>query len=377
MDVLTWVLVCATALYVGAAALFFVGLHRFERGTCTSRPFVTVVVAARDEEPYIQACLESLVCQTYPADRFEVLVVDDGSQDRTPETTARIAEKHGHVRALAVGDAFPELAAKKRPLSVGIREARGELILTTDADCRVPPTWVTGMVACFEPEVGVAIGYSEVKPRGSPLTFFERLQALDFLALMSASAGSANLGIPLAATGQNLAYRKALFDAVGGFGPIGHRPSGDDVLLLQLMRRTGRGRIVFAGGEETRVSTWRTESPAGFWRQRRRWASNASCQIRLNPAFAIYLSAVFLVCLIAPAALITGTAEGGPGLPLACLGGKAIADLAVLWRGARVFGRQDLLRALPVWEILHLPYTALIGILGTLTGFTWKGRRHR
>ena len=374
-DLLAWVLLSATALYVGVAIAFYTGLGRFTRAAETSCPFVSVVVAARDEEAYIQACVESLACQTYPADRFEILVVDDGSRDRTSEIASRLADRHPQVRALSVGNAFPELAAKKRPLSVGIGQARGELILTTDADCRVPPTWLAGMVACFQPDVGVVIGYSEVKPRGHTLTFFERLQALDFLALMSASAGSANVGIPLAASGQNLAYRKALFDAVGGFGPIGSRPSGDDVLLLQLMRRAGQGRIVFSGSEETRVSTWRSESLRGFWRQRCRWASNASCQFRLNPAFSVYLAAVFLVSLLAPTTLIIGTG-GGRGLPLACWGAKAIADLAVLWRGARAFGRPDLLLVLPVWEILHAPYTVLVGVLGNLSGFTWKGRRH-
>ncbi len=376
MDLLTWVLLSATALYVGAAVAFYAGLNRFTRATGTSSPFVSVVVAARDEEAYIQTCLESLACQTYPADRFEILVVDDGSQDRTSEIAARMAERHPQVRALSVGDAFPEMAAKKRPLSVGIGQARGELILTTDADCRVPSTWVAGLVACFEPDVDVVIGYSQVKSRGCALTLFERLQALDFLALMSASAGSTNVGIPLAASGQNLAYRKALFDAVGGFGPIGSRPSGDDVLLLQLMRREGEGRIVFSGSEETRVSTWRTESLRGFWRQRCRWASNASCQFRLNPAFSVYLAAVFLVSLIAPSALIIGAGDGERALPLACWVAKAISDLAVLWRGAKAFGRTDLLLVLPVWEALHAPYTVLVGVLGSLSGFTWKGRRH-
>ncbi len=377
MDLFTWALLVSTVLYTGAATAIFIGLFQCRTGASKARPFVSVVVAARNEENHIEGCLNRLVRQTYPQDRYEILVVDDDSDDRTPEIVARTVAAHAHVRCLSVGDAFPHMTAKKRPLSVGIREARGEIILTTDADCRVPPTWMAGMVACFEPDVGAVIGFSQVKAPGSPLTPFERLQGLDFLALMSASAGAANLGLPLAASGQNLAYRKALFEGVGGFRTIAHRSSGDDVLLLQLMRRANRGRIVFAAHPETFVSTWRTESVGGFWQQRRRWASNAFYQLRLNRPFFIYITAVFLVNLLAPLGLVTGTFAGGRLFPLACWAAKAVADLAVTWKGAWTFGRSDLLPALPAWEILQAPYTVLVGLTGSLTGFTWKDRQHQ
>ncbi len=377
MVLFTWVLLASTVLYTVAALAFFIGLFRCRKGASRARPFVSVVVAARNEERQIGGCLNALLRQTYPADRYEILVVDDDSTDRTPEIAGRIAAEHAHARCLPVGDAFPHLTAKKRPLSLGIREARGEIVLTTDADCRVPATWIAGMVACFEPDVGAVIGFSQIKASGSPLTCFERLQGFDFLALMSASAGAAHLGFPLAASGQNLAYRKALFEGVGGFGAIAHRPSGDDVLLIQLMRRRGNGRIVFAGHPETFVSTWRTESVGEFWQQRRRWASNAFYQLRLNRPFFVYITAVFLVNLLVPIGLITGFFGGGRSFPLLCWTAKALADLAVTWKGAWTFGRSDLLPVLPIWEILQAPYTVLVGLAGGLTGFTWKGRQYR
>ena len=377
MDLFHWALLSSTVLYIGVALAFAAGLSRRSRNGATSHPFVSVVVAARNEETFIGDCLKGLVSQTYPADRFEVLVIDDNSEDRTPEIVAGIASRYAHIRCLPVGNRFPRMVAKKRPMAVGIQEARGEIILTTDADCRVPPTWISGTVACFEPDVGAVVGFSQIKAYGSPLTFFERLQGFDFLALMSAAAGSAGIGLPLAASGQNLAYRKALFETVGGFETIGRRPSGDDVLLLQLMRRQGNGRIVFNTHPETFVSTWRTESAGAFWQQRRRWASNAFYQLRLNRPFFVYITAVFLVNLLAPLGLIVGTGSGGRLFPLACWLAKAFADLAVTSKGARIFGRPDLLWALPAWEILQAPYTVLVGLAGSLGGFTWKGRRHR
>ncbi len=370
-------LLVSTAIYLGAAVAFLIGLRRKNRPACAhSRPFVSVVVAARNEAEYIADCLAGLVNQTYPADRYEVLVVDDGSTDPTPLISAGYSARHSRVRNIEVTDAFQHMAAKKRPLSEGIRAARGSIILTTDADCAVPNTWIAGMVSQLEAGADVVIGYSQVKTDQDRLMPVERLQAFDFLALMSASAGAANLGMPLAATGQNLGYRKALFERVDGFEKVAHCPSGDDVLLLQLFRRAG-AKVAFANHPDTFVNTRRSESMAGFWTQRRRWASNARNVVTLNPVFFVYLANVFLLNLLIPAATILGVGEQAYGLPLACFAVKTLADLGVVWKGARLFGRTDLLPVLPVWELLQIPYTVLVGLSGTFGSFVWKDRTHR
>ena len=367
----------SAAVYIAAALIFLIGLRRRKRrADAHAFPFVSVVIAARNEAGYIGDCLEGLAGQSYPADRYEVLVVDDGSTDETAQIVARYAVEYPHIRSIQVTDAFQHMAAKKRPLSEGIRAARGPIILTTDADCSVPATWVSGMVSQLEAGADVVIGFSQVKTAGDRLTPAERIQAFDFLALMCASAGAANLGIPLAASGQNLAYRKALFERVGGFERIAHCPSGDDVLLLQLFRRAG-AKIAFADHPRTYVSTRRAESMAGFWTQRRRWASNARNMAALNPLFFLYLANVFLLNLLIPAGIILGIGKNAFGLPLSCLAGKTLADLAVVWTGARLFGRTDLLPVLPVWELLQVPYTTLVGLFGSFGSFVWKGRTHR
>ncbi|MDE2889206.1 MAG: glycosyltransferase [Gemmatimonadota bacterium] len=369
-------LLISTAIYLGAALAFLVGLRRRPRpGPAGSRPFVSVVIAARNEAGFIGDCLEGLARQTYPADRYEVLVVDDGSTDGTMQVVTRFATAYPIVRCIEATDAFRHMAAKKRPLSEGIRAARGRIILTTDADCSVPATWISGVVSQLETGADVVIGFSQVRTAADRLTPVERLQAFDFLALMSASAGAANLGVPLAASGQNFAYRKALFDRVNGFEAIAHCPSGDDVLLLQLFRRAG-ARIAFSDHPHTFVSTRRAESIAGFWTQRRRWASNARIMASLNPVFFAYLANVFLINLLIPSGIILGAVETAVGLPLSCLAVKALADLGVVWRGTRRFGRTDLLPVLPVWVLLQIPYTVLVGLFGTFGRFVWKGRTH-
>jgi cellulose synthase/poly-beta-1,6-N-acetylglucosamine synthase-like glycosyltransferase len=370
------ILIVSTAFYIGVACYFLIGLYRpYRPPTNPTQPFISVVIAARNEAEYITHCLTSLTQQTYPTHLFEVLVVDDASSDNTAHIVESFSKTYPHIHLLKVGEQFPQMAAKKRPMSVGIHHAKGEWIVTTDADCQWLPTHLAHLTTYMHPNTDVVIGFSQIKTAQETLTPFEKLQACDFLSLMSAAAGSANMGYPLAATGQNLAYRKTLFDHVGGFSQVAHRPSGDDVLLLQLLRNASTNKIVFASSPKTFVSTHRPETPLSFWRQRKRWASNAAFQIRLNPYFFAYILVVFSTHAFIPVGLLLHPHT--PFIPLGCWLAKSIADGLVIQKGARVFNRKDLLSIWPIWEVLQPFYIFFIGIASTLGGFSWKDRYHK
>lgn len=376
MDSITLILIATTVVYIGVACTFIIGLYKpYIPPKHALQPFLSVVIAARNEAHYIGECLKTLTQQTYPSHLFEVLVVDDESSDDTALIVEGFSKSYPHIRLLTVGNHFPQMAAKKRPMSVGIQQAKGEWIVTTDADCQLLPTHLAQLSTYMHTDTDVIIGFSQIKTAQEPLTPFEKLQACDFLSLMSAAAGSAHMGYPLAATGQNFAYRKTLFDRVGGFEKVAHRPSGDDVLLLQLMRKGTSNKIVFASDPHTFVSTHRPETPKSFWRQRKRWASNAAFQIRLNPYFFAYILVVFGAHACIPISLLLHPHTYL--IPLGCWLAKSIADGFVIHKGAQTFNRKDLLSILPIWEILQPFYIVLIGIVGTLGGFTWKDRHHK
>lgn len=415
--VLLLLLALTTIVYICTAVLFVLGLMRGRPGASGAQPTVSVVIAARNEERCIAGCLSDLAGQTYPAVLYEVIVVDDGSTDRTSEIVRDQAGRHRMVRLVSAPDpSVAGLSPKKNALDAGIRRSTGEIILTTDADCRLPATWIEGMVRHFIPDVGVVVGLSQIDGVREELTFFERLQALDFLALMSAAAGSAYAGFPLAASGQNLGYRRRAFLDVDGFNRIGHRVSGDDVLLLQLIRTQTPWKATFAGTPEVTVSTAGQKSLKGFLEQRKRWASNGAYQIRLNKAFFAYLAAVFtmniLLLILVPYALVGGEIGGGipaswrvhcfilaqrwPGdtlhaatglcgsswhlplsaVPVFCLIAKCSAELAVILKGAALFGRRKLMAVFPAWTLLEVPYVVWMGFSGSSRRFDWKGRRH-
>ncbi|MBN1352818.1 glycosyltransferase [candidate division KSB1 bacterium] len=340
-------------------------------------PFISVIIAARNEEQNIGNCLQDLSQQTYPADRFEIIVVDDHSTDATPKLLQDYSKEIPNLRILKATPLNGKLTPKKNAINCGIQQSVGDIIFTTDADCRIKPTWIESILGYFTEEVGMVVGFSQFIGRDGKFSFIEKLQALDFISLMASAEGSSNLGFPLAASGQNLAYRRKAFDEVGGFEFIGHRVSGDDVLLLQLIRRLTKWKIRFADSSKSFNATYAKTSISEILNQRRRWASNAPFQIKLNKLFYLLLVNVFLVNI----GLLFGiplAVFGSISWRLILLGlcGKVVVELIIAIKACFKFHRIELLKIFPAWFILQIPYVFLAGIMGSFGSFTWKDRKH-
>lgn len=371
------VLLTLSVLYASGLLIFTIGIFLPDRRKSRETPFVSVIIAARNEESAIGSLLSDLADQTYPQERFEVIVADDRSTDHTAEIVRETASRNPNIHLLSIETVEDDLTPKKNAAQQAIRNSRGEIILTTDADCRVLPTWIEATAAFFTPETGMVVGFSQLGRLGDRQTLLGKFQAVDFLSLMSAAQGSLNLGLPLAASGQNLAYRRAAFDDAGGFTRIASRVSGDDVLLVQLVRKHTRWKIRFASSPDA-FNTSRPESTLrDFLHQRMRWASNGAYMWRLNKPFFVYVLVTFLINLGLLVGLPIGFLSGNPAIPMLCLGLKAAAEALIIGGGCRVYRRWDLLFWFPLWFVAQIPYVVGVGLLGTFGRFAWKGRIHR
>jgi len=366
-----------TAIYVLTIALFLYGLSRPAPGRNDEKPSVSVIIAARNEEHHIGAILQDLAIQSYPAESYEVIVANDASSDRTIHIINDFAERYPSFRSITINDCPPGVSPKKYAIEQAVRKSIGKIILATDADCRVGPDWIASMVAFFTPSVGFVVGFSQFGRSGDPQNLIERLQAFDFLPLMGVAAATCQLGLPLAASGQNLAYRRDAFLSVGGYRRVYHRISGDDVLLLQLIRRLTRYRTVFALDDKAFASSEPQSTLSQFINQRKRWASNGSFQLFLNLPFFFYLILVYLynsLCFFGSLAAIFSPSLLVPLLWLLAI--KLASEGLMSSASARRFHRIDLLKYFPLWFFLQIPYVALMGVLGTFGNFKWKGRTH-
>ena len=377
MTYLAILTIVLTALYGLTIILFLTGLMFPQFGEVSEQPTVSVIIAARNEQENIGSILNDLIQQKYPQDRYEMIVANDHSTDDTAARVRKLADQHHNIRLLDKGDNPKNFSPKKFAIQTAVGMARGDIILATDADCRVGRDWIATMASYFKPSVGFVIGFSQFGARGEKQSLIENLQTFDFVTLMGVAAGTTNLGFPMAASGQNLGYRKSAFEKVGGYTRVAHRVSGDDVLLMQLIRKYTDYRIVYATDPPSFAISEPQPTLKSLINQRKRWASNGAYQLKLNPMFFIYLMQVLLfnaaLLVGIPAALIVGKYLN---VMLLCLFLRVLFECAIALRSAFYFNRTDVLKFFPLWFVSQIPYIVGVGIAGTFGKFNWKERYH-
>lgn len=355
-----------TAVYCAFLLLILWGLFRVREGRNQRLQTVSVIVAVKNEEQLIGACLRKLLAQDYPQERYEIVVVDDGSVDATAEITRGISRENSRVRLLSAQGGDDHLRAKKRALQMGIENSDGEIILITDADCLPAPTWISSMVRHFEPSVGLVAGH--VREEGSAV--WQKLRSLERLSVAAVAAGAIGWNQGITATGGNLGYRRQVFHEVDGFKALSKPLSGDDDLFIQLVSRRTTWQLQYAFEPEAAVTTQSPANLGQFVAQERRRTSKGKyyppwVQAILAEAFLMNLALVVSIpfCLGHPAV---------HPLPLIAFAGKAFCELLILIKASRLFKRRGLLRLFPLAAVLHIPYFIVFAIWGTTGGYRWK-----
>ena len=257
---------------------------------------------------------------------------------------------------------------KASAISHGITIARGEVILSTDADCTLPKTWLESMAGCFEPTVAFVVG--PVFERAST-SLLSKLQAIEYLSLTTTAAGLIGCGKPIICSGASIAYRKSAFAAVNGYGD--RSSSCDDETLMQRMVLRNAGRVVFNSDVSAIVMTETPSRVFEFWRQRTRWAmkkgryEDSSILRRL-----LLLYGFFFVLFVAGAGALVDPPLRLPIAIVVLL--KICAEFVTLSRGARLFRQPLPVGQFLFAELFHVPYIAFAGLIGQFTPSRWKDR---
>lgn len=199
-----------------------------EQKSETGLPPVSVVICARDEELNLKAFLPSVLEQDYP--NYEVIVVNDCSTDDTDIVLDLFSKKYEHLRVTTIKQDEKFTHGKKLALTVGIKAAKHDWLLLTDADCKaVSNKWLSTMASNFTDNCEIVLGYGGYFPQKGFLNMLIRYDAF-FVALQYLSFALA--GKPFMGVGRNLAYRKELFFRNKGFASHSHIFSGDDDLFV-------------------------------------------------------------------------------------------------------------------------------------------------
>jgi|AntRauTorcE11898_2_1112593.scaffolds.fasta_scaffold01661_5 cellulose synthase/poly-beta-1,6-N-acetylglucosamine synthase-like glycosyltransferase len=337
---------------------------------------VTIIIPARNEASHIGLLLDDIGRQHYPSPWLEVIVVDDASDDATAKVARQRLKKHStEGRVIVLEEVTPNPSPKKRALAEGIKHATGDLIVTTDADCRVGEEWVSAIVH-HALHTGAVFISGPVKH--APLTnTFSKLQALEFMSLVGAGAGAIGAGQALMSNGANIAFLKKAFHDVGGYGGNEQYVSGDDVFLMMKLQKTyGKQAITFLKDRDAIVKTAARETWKEFMEQRIRWASKTKAY---KSFFALYASgAVFLFnVLLLISIVIPFFYPGHLPMVLKMWLMKFIVDAALLFPVTLFMNEKRLLWYYIPSQIFVMVYTSLAGFLGMTKKFSWKGRTYR
>jgi cellulose synthase/poly-beta-1,6-N-acetylglucosamine synthase-like glycosyltransferase len=338
--------------------------------------FISVIIPARNEQQNIGACIESVLAQVYPLGLMEIIVVDDHSYDDTADIVNEYAEYNVRCLDLAAHLDYdkPTTAFKKAALAAGIAQAKGDLIVTTDADCTAPNAWLMHIAALYElqqPDMVVApVIY---RTNSSILQVF---QLIDFMSMQGITAAAHRLKLGNMSNGANLAFRKTAYDAVDGYKGTDHLASGDDYLLTMKIGKAAPGTIAYLKSAQAIVTTTPQYSWIDFLQQRIRWASKSGKYSDYKLTMILLLVYMFNVAIVA-------AAVGGYYQPayyymaIAMIIIKTIAEYLFLLPVAHFFRRRWVLWYFPFLQPLHIVYIVLAGFLGLIGGYKWKGRRVR
>lgn len=361
--------------FYGASLLgLLIGVSRLEYSSLSEQPFVSIIVSARNEERNISRLLQCLLSQEYPS--YEVIIVDDRSSDKTSQIVRSSQTIHHNLRLIEIREVLVDLPSKKNALSHGILASKGDILCFTDADCTPPKSWVRSLVSLFDKNVGLVAGYSPYDetlladpPGGSLIRFLVRFVAYEELKGAISSAGAIGLNKGWLCTGRNLAYRKSVWEEVGGFHDIRHSIGGDDDLFLQTVRKKTDYSIRYALAADSHVSTAPPTEFSAFLEQRKRHFSAGKYFPFSMKAFFLLFHSSNLVLFLGLVAGLVWTNSFADGIWFFL--GKLALDFLLVFKGARLLSTTIPI-SFPLMEFLYILYNTFVGPLGFIRSFEWK-----
>ena len=368
--VLTFVLMGGGFIYLSACVIAFSGHFRKLEEREGYIPSVSVIIAARNEEKNIASLLDDLLKQDYPSEKLEIVVVDDCSEDNTRGIVEDFINRNRRIHLLETRFSKSQHSYKKRAVHEGIHSSGGEIIMTTDADCRVSPGWVRGIVKFFKPGIDLVAGHVIMEGGG----LIGWLEALELTGIQAMAAGFMNAGFPITCNGANLAYRRSAFEKVEGFEGIGRIVSGDDDLLMQKIAQEKNKRVVYISDMKTAVYSVAAGTAVEYLNKRARWSSKiyyypSLIAVALLAAFFVFFTAALIWLLLA----LSGVFGFDP--LIRGFGMKAAGDFILTFYGVVKMRRLRLMLLFPVAVLFHIPYIIFVTLKGFFGTFEWRGRR--
>ncbi|TLV04105.1 glycosyltransferase family 2 protein [Dyadobacter luticola] len=372
MSIWICILIGSYAIFTLALTFLWVKIKPAPGNSDLSGVSFTVIIPVRNEAENIGALLEDLANQTFPNKQFEVLVMDDSSTDSTREVVNDVISRtHCDIKLIALPN-IPTTSPKKRAIETAIQQAKGNLIVTTDGDCRVKPGWLHA-IANFYMETGAKLISAPVT-FSSEKTWTDHLQIVEFASLIGSGASAISAGYPSMCNGANLTYQKEVFFEVNGFEGVRHIASGDDEFLMHKVAARFPGGVKFLKDADAVVSTGAHDNWASFFRQRKRWASKWKHYKSRTPLIlALYIFLCNFTLLLSGILWLSGFLSFNSLLLIIAL--KCVPEWFFLGSVLSFLQKPRSIFYIPVTQIFYPLYVCFFGLAAQKPEYEWKGRK--
>ncbi len=274
------------------------GFENVAFGVSKEKPFVSIIIPVRNEANNILKLLQSIENQGYNKLLFEVIIVNDASEDKTVSLVEQFdSTSELSIHVLNLPERKDNSSPKKRAITEAIKTAKGELIITTDGDCIMGKNWLATVVDFYQKTnayfISSPVSFYSLEKANILQKFWNNFQVIEFASLVGAGACSIKMGSPNMCSGANIAYKKSVFEAVDGYVGNEQIASGDDEFLMQKIAIRFPDKIQFLKNYAAVVQTTAHGNIKSFFVQRKRWASKWRFYKNWQPtALAIYVAIV-------------------------------------------------------------------------------------
>ncbi|MHC1706201.1 MAG: glycosyltransferase [Bacteroidales bacterium] len=315
---------------------------------------VSVVVCARNEYHNLKKNLPQLLDQIY--DNFEVVVVNDSSDDETEYLLKAFCDQYPNLKVVHFRQNLNFFRGKKFPLSLGIKTAKNDILLLTDADCRPnSPFWIREMQSAVSDNTEVLLGYGKYETQKGLLN---KLIRFDAISIAMKYLSFALAGMPYMGVGRNLSYRKSLFYKAGGFISHYQMISGDDDLFINQVAVSENTRVEVIPESQT-VSAVKTTFSDWFRQKRRHITTGQYYKLRHKFLLAGLILSQFLFYSLFIFLIITGYNF----ILLLSLFLVRMASALLIFKKCMIrLEEKNLLLYLPVFELFFLIFYPLISV---------------
>jgi cellulose synthase/poly-beta-1,6-N-acetylglucosamine synthase-like glycosyltransferase len=360
MDWLVVIILAPYLLYLFRINAGFSSIKRY-RKKIEANEFVSVIIPCKNEEGSLPLLLESLDKQDYDPAKFEVIVVNDNSCDNTTSVAFSHLSKYDLKVISNTG------SGKKQAIRSGVAEAKGELIITCDADSIAKSGWLSTIASFYQDKRAAMIIAPVMLSKGDG--FAPWFQELEFISLQAVTAGTANNNNPVMCNGANLAFTKEAYN-ISSTDLRNNLQSGDDVFLMHNIKKNRNLKILWLESEDARITTKASTSFISYLSQRARWISKAGSY---NDIYTMGLALSTLIAVIMQVTLlfmsITDQIYLRPFLTTLLI--KSVPDFLLLFTATKRFGSTNLLRWFFPAQLIYPFYVLAIIIKSLVNTKEW------